>query len=97
MANRVDPVQTAPPLGAVWSGSALFVQTYLSKNLGSLRYDVYNEFLFIPGIILELRSGKSPTTDDREHLHSLCQTLELIFSKGLKGKLKDFQSPGNYY
>ena len=35
MANSVDPDQT--PLGAVWSGSALFSQAYLSKNLGSLR------------------------------------------------------------
>ena len=35
MANRVDPDQTAP-LGAVWSGSALFAQAYLSENLGSL-------------------------------------------------------------
>ena len=37
MANSVDPDQTAP-LGAVWSGSALFAQGYLSENLGSLRY-----------------------------------------------------------
>ena len=37
IANSVDPDQTAP-LGAVWSGSALFAQAYLSKNLGSLRY-----------------------------------------------------------
>ena len=36
MANSVDPDQTAP-LGAVWSGSALFSQAYLSENLGSLR------------------------------------------------------------
>ena len=36
MANSVDPDQTAP-LG-VWSGSVLFAQAYLSKNLGSLRY-----------------------------------------------------------
>ena len=36
MANSVDPDQTAP-LGAVYSGSALFAQTYLSENLGSLR------------------------------------------------------------
>ena len=35
--NREDPDQTAP-LGAVWSGSALFAQTYMSENLGSLRY-----------------------------------------------------------
>ena len=36
MANSVDPDQTAP-LGAVWSGSALFAKTYLSENLGSLQ------------------------------------------------------------
>ena len=36
IANSEDPDQTAP-LGAVWSGSALFAQTYLSENLGSLR------------------------------------------------------------
>ena len=39
MANSVDPDQTAP-LGAGWSGSALFAQTYLSENLRSLRYIV---------------------------------------------------------
>ena len=45
MANSADPDQTAP-LGAVWSGSALFAQAYLSKNLGSLRwYDYVIEFL----------------------------------------------------
>ena len=37
MANSVDPDQTAP-LGAIWSGSALFAQAYLSENFGSLRY-----------------------------------------------------------
>ena len=36
MANNVDPDQTVP-LGAVWSGSALFAQGYLSENLESLR------------------------------------------------------------
>ena len=38
MANSVDPEsadQTAP-LGAVWSGSALFAKAYMSENLGSL-------------------------------------------------------------
>ena len=34
--NSADPDQTAP-LGAVWSGSALFAQTCLSENLGSLQ------------------------------------------------------------
>ena len=38
MANTVDPDQTAPPLGAVWSGSTLFAQAYLSENLKSLWY-----------------------------------------------------------
>ena len=37
IANSEDPDQTAPR-GAVWSGSALFEQTYLSQNLGSLRH-----------------------------------------------------------
>ena len=41
MANSVDPDQTAP-LGAVWSGSALFAQACLSENLGSLRYSSYS-------------------------------------------------------
>ena len=36
IANSEDPDQTAP-LGAVWSGSALFAQTNLLENLGSLR------------------------------------------------------------
>ena len=34
-ANSVDPDQTAP--GAVWSESALFAQTCLSENLGTIR------------------------------------------------------------
>ena len=41
MANSVDPDQTAP-LGAVWSGSTLFAQPYLSENLGTLRYTDFN-------------------------------------------------------
>ena len=40
IANSVDPDQTAP-LGAVWSGSALFAQTCLSENLGKWRYIVF--------------------------------------------------------
>ena len=36
IADSEDSDQTAP-LGAVWSGSALFAQTNLSKNLGTLR------------------------------------------------------------
>ena len=40
MANSVDPDQTAPR-GAVWSGSALFAQEYLSENLESLRYNKF--------------------------------------------------------
>ena len=44
IANNVDPDKTAP-LGAVWSGSALFAQTYLSKNLRSLRYVILQPIL----------------------------------------------------
>ena len=40
MAYSVDPDQTAP-LGAIWSGSALFAQAYLSENLGSLWYTLF--------------------------------------------------------
>ena len=36
MANSVVHDQSAP-VGAVWSGSTLFGQACLSKNLGSLR------------------------------------------------------------
>ena len=50
MANSVDPDQTAP-LGAVWSGSALFAQACLSENLGSLRY-IHNKHIL-----------KSPSND----------------------------------
>ena len=41
IANSVDPDQTAPP-GAVWAGSALFAQSYLSENLGKLRYNTFD-------------------------------------------------------
>ena len=37
MANSEDPDQSAPS-GAVWSVSTQFTQTYLSENLGLLRY-----------------------------------------------------------
>ena len=36
MANSVDPDQTAPE-GAVWSGSTLFAETYLSQYLEVLQ------------------------------------------------------------
>ena len=41
MANSVDPDQTVPQ-GAVRTGSALFAEAYLSENLGSLRYILYD-------------------------------------------------------
>ena len=43
IANSEDPVKTAP-LGAVSSGSALFAQTYLSENLGSLLIRVFFKY-----------------------------------------------------
>ena len=49
IANSEDPDQTPPPLGAVCFGSALFAQTYLSENLGSLGYpqSMYRETLIL--------------------------------------------------
>ena len=45
-ANSEDPDQTAP-LGAVWSGSGLFAQTYLYDNLGSLQYSVKEKRILV--------------------------------------------------
>ena len=42
MATSVDPDQT---LGAVWSGSAQFAQTFQSKTVGSLWYFNYKYWL----------------------------------------------------
>ena len=58
MANSVDPDQIAPvgaqtfPLGSVWSGSTLFAQTYLSKNLGL----GYGKGLYCPTVLKVLNS-----------------------------------------
>ena len=51
MANSVDPDQTAAPLGAVWSVSALFAQACLSENLGSLWYIYSTNHLFVPYLL----------------------------------------------
>ena len=47
IANSVDPDQTAP-LGAVRSGSALFAQTCLSENLGTLQYQLSRRHGYFP-------------------------------------------------
>ena len=50
MADSVDPDQTASE-GAVWSGSALFAQTYLSQYLEFLwlikNYKCFNQETFL--------------------------------------------------
>ena len=43
MANSVDPDQTAP-LGAVWSGSALFAYAIFSATLG---YKILGHLLYL--------------------------------------------------
>ena len=45
IANSVHPEQTAP---AVWSGSALFAQTYLSENFRKLRYKAWTDLRIPP-------------------------------------------------
>ena len=54
IANSVDPDQTAP-LGTVWSGSALFAQTCLSENLGSLWYFILSTLPIFIAIKILLR------------------------------------------
>ena len=49
--NREDPDQTAP-WGAVWSGSALFAQTYPSQYLKLLRYISYYWIIAIHQLLL---------------------------------------------
>ena len=61
MANSVDPDQTGPQ-GAVWSGSALFAQAYLSENLKD-HYDMLycnchvNRYILISNV-LNIRQKK---------------------------------------
>ena len=52
--NREDPDQTAP-WGAVWSGSALFAQTYLSQYLKLLRCNILEESFITSNIIIIIR------------------------------------------
>ena len=63
IANCVDPDQTAL-LGTVGSGSALFAQTYLSENLGSLWYaeGVYT-ILLVSVICHTVNIRKIPTSE----------------------------------
>ena len=74
MANSVDPDQTAP-LGAVWSGSALFAQAYLSENLGSLRYKTLR---YIVAILYSFVSGTNNPSHEKRELyvmqHEILQT-----------------------
>ena len=68
--NREDPDQTAP-WGAVWSGSALFAQTYLSQYLKLLRYSV--RFLRL------LVFASFPSVFGAGWEIWLCQFLSLLF------------------
>ena len=65
IANSVDPDQIAP-LGAVWSGSALFAQAYLSENLWSLSYNFFGNPNF---------SGFKPDTHDEINLMKLISEI----------------------
>ena len=88
IANSVDPDQTA-----VWSGSALFAQAYLSENLGSLGYKYFWSYLFI----LE------PSLADNDILYSssgtklflmysviLVNFLTFLFRQVVQGVLVDY-------
>ena len=80
MTNSVDPDQTAP-LGAVWSGSALFAQAYLSENLGSLRYLSFVEFIrkmhFKDWITISLAGSVTPQVSTHSaNFHIQIQTFD---------------------
>ena len=69
IANSVDPDQT--PLGADWSGSALFAKAYLSENLGTLRYVAAESFRYTEAITdLSLSDG----------LHVSLESYSLVFA-----------------
>ena len=82
MANSADPDQTAP-LGAVWSGSALFAQAYLPENLGSLRYDMnlcVGFFFFLKTGLL-FYSHKLQEIGNCTSSHTMSCELSLFFSE----------------
>ena len=71
IAYSEDPDQTAP-LGAVWSGSALFAQTHLSENFGSLWvYELHHETFCI---------CKNTGVDQRLYFHFIdtCSPIPLL-------------------
>ena len=83
MTNNVDPDQTAP-LGAVWSGFALFAQAYLSENLGSLRYPKIWTNLFYHRIMCpKVEDGMTNSVDPDQTsfrsslilVYAVCQVL----------------------
>ena len=66
--NRVDTDQTAP-WGAVWSGSALFAQTYLSQYFKLLRYHCWWRKPLSVFWFESIQTGETP------HLRNFCFTF----------------------
>ena len=88
MASSVDPDQTAP-LGAVWSGSELFAQAYLSENLGSLRvlYDFDKKtgyFLFF----LSIESYINKQNDTHDNIYNYTWNYVSLWS-GITDKIME--------
>ena len=90
MANRLDPDLTAPPQGAVRSGSALFAQTYLPKYL-KLLYNQATELtsgVFISGnsgISMGGKSGSCGTLGSRSRSNTKLISLDGSFSETGEG------------
>ena len=85
MSNSVDPDQTAP-LGAVWSGSALFAQAYLSENLETLRYPMFMFQVKSPSksqTMFQQQLGKRPPlpipTQEPDEVFEPCQMIMVLF------------------
>ena len=91
MANSDDPDQTAP-LGAVWSGSALFAQAYLSENLESLRYYIF----IVCVLILQFDNNKmSPVKWICIFEHSVMTNFNCACPATQRGQGSGFLSEGS--
>ena len=82
MTNSVDPHQTAPS-GAVWSGSILFAQAYLSVRILRI-ITVYNSkasWIKITVMILSFRTGRPGQTVQRNSLikvYTICHSVCIV-------------------
>ena len=78
---RYVPCMPCPEYSRHWTLS-------LQENCHVTLNKIWNSFhsLCATGFILAFRTDPSPVKDDTAQLQGFCETLELIFKKGLKSK-----------